>query len=93
MNREEVVHIAEISKLEFTDEELDTFAVDFSDTMDLIDRIKNIDTSKVKATFHVNDTVNNFREDVVEKSLPPEEALKNTPSKKYGYFEIIRFVE
>ena len=93
MNRDEVVHIAEISKLKFTEEQLDTFAVDFSDTMELIDRIKKIDTSEVKATFQVNDTVNNLREDVITKSLSSEEALKNTPSKEYGYFEIIRFVE
>ena len=40
MKKDEIRHIAEISKLYFTDEELEAMEKEFSDTRDLVDTIK-----------------------------------------------------
>lgn len=93
MKISEIKHIADIAQIYFTEEELQGFQKDFTETMELIDNIKEIDTDGVDITFHVNDTENNLRKDTVEKSLAQEEATKNTVDEKYGYFKIVRFVE
>ena len=62
MKKDEIRHIAEISKLYFTDEELEAMEKEFSDTMDLMDTIKQ---AKVHCspTFHTNVLPNRLRED------------------------------
>ena len=93
MKLEDIKHIADIANISFTDEELKNFESDFVDTMKLIDNIAKIETEKVEGVFQVNDITNNFRPDEVGDSLPKEEALKNTEVEKYGYFEILKFVD
>lgn len=93
MKRSEIKHIADIAQIDFTEEELANFEDSFVETMDLINKIKEINTDGVESTFRVIDEVNNLREDEVGKSLTQKEAVENTVDEKYGYFNIVKFVE
>lgn len=93
MNKEDIRHIANIAQIDFTDEELDKFAPSFDENIDLVNKIKEIDTDGVEMVFQVNGTENNIREDKTGESLSQEEALENAATKKYGYFKLIKFVE
>ena len=93
MNKEDISHIANIAQIDFTDEELDKFAPSFDENIELVNKIKEIDTDGVEMVFQVNGTENNIREDKTGESLTQEEALENAATKKYGYFKLIKFVE
>ncbi|WP_085876106.1 Asp-tRNA(Asn)/Glu-tRNA(Gln) amidotransferase subunit GatC [Peptoniphilus vaginalis] len=93
MNKEDIRHIANIAQIDFTDEELDKFAPSFDENIELVNKIKEIDTDGVEMVFQVNGTENNIREDKTRESLSQEEALENVATKKYGYFKLIKFVE
>ncbi|MDU5805932.1 MAG: Asp-tRNA(Asn)/Glu-tRNA(Gln) amidotransferase subunit GatC [Peptoniphilus harei] len=93
MNKEDIRHIANIAQIDFTDEELDKFAPSFEENIELVNKIKEIDTDGVEMVFQVNGTENNIREDKTGESLSQEEALENATTKKYGYFKLIKFVE
>lgn len=93
MNKEEIKKIAEISMLHFSEDELDSFGKSFSETMDIIDSIKKWDTDGLPKTIHVNEMENHLRKDEVKESLEQKIATKNTKTEKYGYFEIIKFVD
>lgn len=93
MNKEDIRHIANIAQIDFSDEELDNFAPSFDDNIELVNKIKEIDTEGVDMVFQVNGTENNIREDKTGESLSQEEALENAATKKYGYFKLIKFVE
>lgn len=93
MNKEEIRHIANIAQMDFSDEELDKFAPSFEEIIELVNKIKDIDTEGVDEVFQVNGTENNIREDKTGESLSQEEALENTATKKYGYFKLIKFVD
>lgn len=93
MDRQEIKRMAEISMLHFTEEELDNFEDSFSETMEIINRIKKWDTNGIKKTFHVNEMENHLREDEISPSLDQTVATSNSKTKKYGYFEIIKFVD
>ncbi|WP_277221726.1 Asp-tRNA(Asn)/Glu-tRNA(Gln) amidotransferase subunit GatC [Peptoniphilus vaginalis] len=93
MNKEDIRHIANIAQIDFTDEELDKFAPSFDENIELVNKIKEIDTDGVEMVFQVNGTENNIREDKTGESLSQEEALENAATKKYGYFKLIKFVE
>lgn len=93
MNKEDIRHIANIAQIDFTDEELDKFAPSFDENIELVNKIKEIDTDGVEMVFQVNGTENNIREDKTGESLTQEEAQENAATKKYGYFKLIKFVE
>ncbi|MFR8927982.1 Asp-tRNA(Asn)/Glu-tRNA(Gln) amidotransferase subunit GatC [Peptoniphilus senegalensis] len=93
MNKEDIRHIADIAQIDFTDEELDKFAPTFEENIELVNKIKEIDTEGVEKVFQVNGTENNIREDKTGESLSQEEALENAATKKYGYFKLIKFVD
>lgn len=93
MNKEDIRHIADIAQIDFTDEELDKFAPSFDEIIELVNKIKEIDTEGVEKVFQVNGTENNIREDKTGESLSQEEALENAATKKYGYFKLIKFVD
>ena len=93
MNKEDIRHIANIAQIDFTDEELDKFAQSFDENIELVNKIKEIDTDGVEMVFQVNGTENNIREDKIGEPLTQEEALENAATKKYGYFKLIKFVE
>ena len=44
MNKEDIKHIADIAQIDFTDEELDKFAPSFDENIELVNKIKEIDT-------------------------------------------------
>ncbi len=92
MESKDILHIADIAMIDFSEVELKNFEKDFLETMDLIENIKTIETTD-EMTFQVNDTVNNFREDEVKEGFTQEEAVANAKDQKYGYFNIIKFVE
>lgn len=93
MNKEDIRHIANIAQIDFSDEELEKFAPNFDEIIELVNNIKEIDTEGVEEVFQVNGTENNIREDKTGESLSQEEALENAATKKYGYFKLIKFVE
>ena len=93
MNKEDIRHIANIAQIDFSDEELEKFAPNFDEIIELVNKIKEVDTEGVEEVFQVNGTENNMREDKTGESLSQEEALENAATKKYGYFKLIKFVE
>lgn len=93
MNKEDIRHIANIAQIDFSDEELEKFAPGFDEVIELVNKIKEIDTEGLEEVFQVNGTENNIREDKTGESLSQEEALENAATKKYGYFKLIKFVE
>lgn len=93
MNKEDIKHIADIAQIEFSDEELDNFEDRFNENLKLIEKIKEVDTEGIDEVFQVNGTENNFRQDRVLESLSQDEALENAPTKKYGYFKLMKFVD
>lgn len=93
MNKEDIKHIANIAQIDFSNEELDKFAPTFDENIELVNKIKEIDTEGVEKIFQVNGTENNIREDKTGESLTQEEALENAATTKYGYFKLIKFVD
>ncbi|MDO5301639.1 MAG: Asp-tRNA(Asn)/Glu-tRNA(Gln) amidotransferase subunit GatC [Tissierellia bacterium] len=92
MKIEQIKHIANIAKIHFEEEELEKFAGYFNETMDLLDSLQEV-SSQEEALLHVNELDNHFHEDIPVEGLSQEEATANAPTEKYGYIEIIRFVD
>lgn len=93
ITKDDVLHIAEIAMLSFSEEEVDVFTEKFQQVIDFVDAIKEVDTENVKPTFSINDDVEMLKDYEGNEVLSLEEVLQNTEEQEYGYFKILRVVE
>ncbi|MGN0601533.1 MAG: Asp-tRNA(Asn)/Glu-tRNA(Gln) amidotransferase subunit GatC [Oscillospiraceae bacterium] len=77
MDLEMVKYLAQLGKLEFSDEELAKKADEMTDIIDLMDTVKEIDINYDALKDNHNVYINDLREDVVKDSLATEKVLQN----------------
>ena len=93
VSKEEVKHLAKLSRLTFDDNSLDKITNDLSSIVDFANQLSEIEVDGVKPTAHILDIKNVFREDNVDKSYDREEILKNAPDREAGCVSVPQTVE
>lgn len=95
VTEEEVKKIADLASLRLRPEEVALFAEQFTDTLDVVNQLSQIDTSDIPATYQVNNLVNITREDVIDESriLPQEVALREAKETHDGFFVVPRIID
>jgi len=88
ITREEVAHLARLSRLELKSEELDHFAEQLNDIVDAVARVSEIAADDVPPTSHPLPLTNVMRADVVRPSLTPEQALSGAPAAEEQRFRV-----
>lgn len=85
---ETIKHVANLSKLEFKEDEFSDMKEKLSSILGHIDELTKLDTKDVKITYNPNDTKNVFREDEIKESLDRDLALSNANDKEVGCFKV-----
>lgn len=93
ISKAEIEHVANLAKLKFDEKEIEDFTEKFSEIIGYVEKLQEVDTENVKATYQVNSNVQFMREDKVEESFSNEEALSNAPDKQYGYFKLPKILD
>ncbi|MBC3844071.1 Asp-tRNA(Asn)/Glu-tRNA(Gln) amidotransferase subunit GatC [Streptacidiphilus sp. 4-A2] len=88
ITREEVAHLARLSRLELKAEELDHFAEQLTAIVDAVARVSEIAAEDVPPTSHPLPLTNVMRADVVRPSLTPAEALAGAPAVEEQRFRV-----
>jgi aspartyl-tRNA(Asn)/glutamyl-tRNA(Gln) amidotransferase subunit C len=88
LDRDQVLHVARLARLELSEEEVGRMASELSHVLDHIEKIGELDLDGVPPTSHVIDVVNALREDDPEPSLPAEVALAAAPEPLEGGFGV-----
>jgi aspartyl-tRNA(Asn)/glutamyl-tRNA(Gln) amidotransferase subunit C len=88
IDRDQVLHVARLARLELTDEELERMAGELSGILEHVDRIASLDLEGVEPTSHVVALENVLRADEPEPSLPRERALEQAPDPADGAFRV-----
>lgn len=90
---EQVEYIANLSRIELTEEEKRLFTTQLDAILEYINKLNQCDTSSVSDIPHAALHTNIFREDVVTPSLPRHEALANAPEQAHGYYKVPRIID
>ncbi|MDO4884050.1 MAG: Asp-tRNA(Asn)/Glu-tRNA(Gln) amidotransferase subunit GatC [Rothia sp. (in: high G+C Gram-positive bacteria)] len=85
---EQVKHLAELARIEMTDDELAAMAAELDIIVSSVENLSEIVTSDTPATSHPIPLTNVFREDVVGHTLTQEEALSGAPDAQDGKFRV-----
>jgi aspartyl-tRNA(Asn)/glutamyl-tRNA(Gln) amidotransferase subunit C len=88
LSRADVDHVATLARLGLTDAEKDRLLGELEAILGHIERLQQVDTSKLAATAQVGDLVNVMRPDVPEPSIGTAAALRNAPVSDGSYFMV-----
>ena len=93
LSRSDVERIAELARLELTNEEIELFTRQLGDILGYVEQIQALDTTGVPATSHVVHRPIE-RPDLPSDTLPRREALANAPdaASEAGLFKVPRVI-
>jgi aspartyl-tRNA(Asn)/glutamyl-tRNA(Gln) amidotransferase subunit C len=93
ISREEVAHLARLSRLAVTEEELDRFAGQLEVILQAVARVGEVAAGDIPPTSHSVPVTNVYRDDVVEPCLTPQDALSGAPDAAEGRFRVPRILD
>ncbi|MFP3927420.1 MAG: aspartate--tRNA ligase [Desulfobacteraceae bacterium] len=93
ISREEAAHVARLSRLRLTEEEVETFREDLSAVLDYMESIRDLDTEEVEPMSHVLESLNVWREDEEAPVEDPASILSGAPESENGYFKVPKILE
>lgn len=88
LTQQEVEHIAELARLQLTDEEKRLYAGQLSAILDDFQSLQRIDTEGIPPMTSAVPLDTVLRDDAVAASLPPDELLANAPDAEQGMFRV-----
>lgn len=93
VTKDDVKHIAALSRLTVPEGELEKFTENFNQILNYVDKLQKLDTKGVEPTAHVLPVSNVFREDAAKEGVSHEDALKNAPEVHNDGFKVPRVME
>ena len=94
ITRDEVAHLARLSRLALDDAELDGLAAELDVILGAVATISQVaDAADVPPTTHAVPIENVTRPDAVRASLPRDEVLAGAPAAEDGRFRVPRILD
>jgi len=93
VTKKDVDYVADLARLQLTEEESESLVNDLNQILDYINTLKEVDTSDVEPLEHVIELEYRLRDDTAKEPLSHEDALKNAPDADSDYFRVPRVIE
>jgi aspartyl-tRNA(Asn)/glutamyl-tRNA(Gln) amidotransferase subunit C len=88
IEREQVLHVARLSRLRLSEEEVERMAGELSGILGHVDLIGELDLDEVEPTSHVVELENVLRQDEPRPSWPRDVVLAQAPDPADGAFRV-----
>ena len=88
LSKEEVKHIAKLARLGLSEKEITKFQKELSSILGYVEKLKEVDVSKVKATSHAVKVENITRKDEDRKSGIEKKLVELAPDKERGFVKV-----
>ena len=90
--RDDVAHLARLSRLALTDEELDHLAPQLDQIISAVAKVGEVAAEGIQPTSHAVPLVNVFREDVLWPCLDADTVLSQAPAVEQQRFRVPRIL-
>ena len=91
ISKEQIKHLAHLSRLELSEAEIDAMQGDMSKILDFVAQVEKLDLEGVEPLTQMSKSVNVIRQDEVANMISKEDALKNAPDANSDYFRVSKF--
>ncbi|MCB0908969.1 MAG: Asp-tRNA(Asn)/Glu-tRNA(Gln) amidotransferase subunit GatC [Nocardioidaceae bacterium] len=92
ITRDEVAHLADLARIDLSEEELDHLAPQLTVILESVASISEVAAEDIPPTSHAIPLTNVFRDDVVVPGLTPDEALSGAPEAEQQRFSVPRIL-
>lgn len=92
ITRDEVAHLARLSRLALSDQELDNFAGQLDVIISAVARVQEVAADGIPPMTHAVPVVNVFRDDVVVPPLTAPVVLSQAPAAEQDRFRVPRIL-
>lgn len=92
VTKKDVEYIAELARLKFKEEELESFTHQLNEILSYVDKLNELNTENVEPLSHPVENINVFRNDELKPSITTEDALKNAPDKTDEFFKVHKVI-
>ncbi|MEO3808507.1 Asp-tRNA(Asn)/Glu-tRNA(Gln) amidotransferase subunit GatC [Sphaerisporangium sp. B11E5] len=92
ITRDEVAHLARLSRLALADAELDHYAAQLDQIIAAVARVAEVASGDIPPSSHALPLTNVYRPDQVRPCLPPQEALAMAPAVEDDRFRVPRIL-
>ena len=89
----DVKYVAHLARIALTPDEEKKLGSQLGHILGYIEKLRELDVTKVEPTAHAVPMVNVTRADETRPSLPHDDALRNAPKKAGGLFVVPQIVE
>ncbi|MGB9622167.1 MAG: Asp-tRNA(Asn)/Glu-tRNA(Gln) amidotransferase subunit GatC [Brevinematia bacterium] len=93
ITKDVVKKVADLSRITFSEEELDNFTKEFANIVSFVEMIGELDTSSVAPSPYPIDMVNDPREDMVKNFERLEDMLRNAPKTKEHFIVVPKVID
>lgn len=88
VDKEELLHIANLSNLKIKDTEIDKYLNNLQDILNYTEVLNAINLEDCEETIVANDNINVFRRDEVKEFENPDSLMQNAPEQERNMFKI-----
>ena len=88
IDREQLLHVAHLARLELREGEAERLEGQLNDILEAVSKVSELDLTDVPPTSHPLEVVNIWGDDDPEPCLPVEEALANAPQREGDFFKV-----
>ncbi|MGN6195773.1 MAG: Asp-tRNA(Asn)/Glu-tRNA(Gln) amidotransferase subunit GatC [Ginsengibacter sp.] len=85
--------LANLSRLEFAEEEKAEIKNDLEKMIGFIDKLNELDTTGVEPLLHMSDNVNIFRKDIVKGEISRKDVFRNAPLHDDEFFKVPKVIK
>ena len=89
----DVDHVARLARLDLSPSEREAMRTQLPQILHYVDRLRELDTTGIEATFQVIPRAQAMRADEVRPALGPDRVLANAPLREGDYFRMPRILE
>ena len=93
LTREEIDHLAQLARLDFSEEEVQQFRGQLASILSYVEMLNEVETAEVEPVTTVLPQVNVFLKDEVRNPLPKEDFLQLSPSSDHGHYKVPKVIE
>lgn len=93
LTREDVLKLAELARLDLTDDEVKEFSAELSEILQYVEQLGSVDVGGLQPTQQITGLKNVTRSDeIIDYGYKPLDLLKNVPSTKDNMLKVKRML-
>jgi len=93
ITKQDVKYVADLSRIKLNEDELTRLSKQLVDILNYINKLNQLDVSRIEPMSHVLHLKNVFREDKLKPSLPIQEVINISKFKENNFFKVPIVIE